>query len=231
MPDAHFQEIILYWGFAYFEMMHSHWGIATSSILTLRLHLLFMIDAFDGSLSHWHPGFSLLNILGPTWIPIFLCHTPIHPTLDTVIPAPILSEPYIFWAHRFHRLAWPYPFLSWSGEDVDQSRVFCWVFTCLWTLGSTSSVMVGSIRLLIHLGWYSHVDSWYVVSWFAYISDLEFWLAFVWSIILVLLCQHSFSDVWTCFNVCSLRLYMCFFMASSLSISRSVLYGEFRVLW
>ena len=85
-----------------------------------------------------------------------------------------------------------------------------WVFTCLWTLGSASSVMVEPVRLLIHLWWCTHIDSWHVVSWLAYISDLEFWSAFVWSIILVLLCQHSFGDVWSCFSVCSLRLCVSF---------------------
>ena len=49
MPDTYFPEIILHWGFAHFEMMHSHWGIATLPILTLRFHFLFMIAAFDGS--------------------------------------------------------------------------------------------------------------------------------------------------------------------------------------
>ena len=124
MPDTYLLEFILHRGLTHFEMMHSYWGIPTLLILTLRFHLLFMIDAFDGSLSHWHPGFSLLNILGLTWVPTFHCYTPIHPTLDFVIPAPILSKPYIFWAHIFHRLAWPYPFLLWSEEDADQSRVF-----------------------------------------------------------------------------------------------------------
>ena len=85
-----------------------------------------------------------------------------------------------------------------------------WVFTCLWTLGSISSVMVVPVRLLIHLWWCTHIDSWHVVSWFVYISDLEFWSTFVWAIILVLLCQHSFNDVWSCFSICSLRLCMCF---------------------
>ena len=46
--------------------------------------------------------------------------------------------------------------------------------------------------------------------WFAYISDLGFWLAFVWSIISVLLCQHSFGDVWSCFSIGSLRLCISF---------------------
>ena len=68
-----------------------------------------------------------------------------------------------------------------------------WVFTCLWTLGSTSSVMVGPVRLLIYLWWCFHVDSWHVVSWLTYILDLESWSAFVWSLIWVLLYQHSFS--------------------------------------
>ena len=45
MPDTYFPEIILYWGFTHFEKMHSYWGIATLLILTLRLHLLFMIVA------------------------------------------------------------------------------------------------------------------------------------------------------------------------------------------
>ena len=85
-----------------------------------------------------------------------------------------------------------------------------WVFTRLWTLGSTSSVMVGPGRLLMHLWWYTYIDSWHVVSWFAYISDLEFRSAFVWSIILVLLCQHSFGDVWSSFSLCSLRLCIYF---------------------
>ena len=81
-----------------------------------------------------------------------------------------------------------------------------WVVTCLWTLGSASPMMVGPVRLLIYLWWCPHVDSWHVVSWFTYISGLEFWSAFVWAIILVLLCQHSFSDVWSCFSIRSLRL-------------------------
>ena len=72
-------------------------------------------------------------------------------------------------------------------------------------------MMVGPIRLLMHLWWCTRIDSWHIVSWFAYISDLEFWSALVWSVISVLLCQHSFGDVWTCFSICSLRLYICFF--------------------
>ena len=53
--------------------------------------------------------------------------------------------------------------------------------------------MVGPVRLLIYLWWCFHVDSWHVVSWLAYILDSESWSAFVWSFVLVLLCQHSFS--------------------------------------
>ena len=189
-----------------------------------------MIAAFDGSWSHWHPGLSLLSIPSLIWIFTYLCYTPIHPTFGTGIAAPILSELYIFWAHIFHRFTWPYPFLSWSEEDVDQSRVFCWVFTCFWTLGSTSPMMVGPNRLLMHLWWCTHIDSWHVVFWFAYISDLGFWSTFVWSIILVLLCQHSFGDIWFCFIICSFRLCIVFFIASSLSISQSVLFGEILCL-
>ena len=85
-----------------------------------------------------------------------------------------------------------------------------WVFTCLWTLGSTSPMMVGPVRLLIYLWWCSHIDSRDAVSWFAYISDLEFQSEFVWSLILVLLCQHSFDDVWSCSSICSLRLCISF---------------------
>ena len=66
--------------------------------------------------SHWHPGFNLLDVLGPTWVPTFLCYTSIHPTLDSVIPALILSEPYIFWAHIFHHLTWPYPLVLIRGR-------------------------------------------------------------------------------------------------------------------
>ena len=118
MPDTYFPEIILHWGLTHSEMMHSHWGIATLPILTLRLHFLFMIAALDGLYSHWHPGLSLLSIPSLIWVPTFLCYTPIHPTFGTGIAAPILSEPYIFWAHIFHRLTWPCPFLWWSGEDM-----------------------------------------------------------------------------------------------------------------
>ena len=86
-----------------------------------------------------------------------------------------------------------------------------WVFTCLWTLGSTSPMMIGPIRLLMHLWWCTHIASRHVVFWFAYILDLGSRSAFVWSIILVLLCQHDFIDALTCFSICSLRLCMCFF--------------------
>ena len=77
-----------------------------------------------------------------------------------------------------------------------------WVFTCLWTLGSTAPMMVEPIILLIQLWWCTHIDSWHAMSWFACISVLESWSVFVWSTILVLLCQHSFGDVWSCFSVC-----------------------------
>ena len=90
--------------------------------------------------------------------------------------------------------------------------------------------MVGPVRLLMHLWWCTHIDSWHVVSWSAYILDLESWSTFVWSIILVLLCQHSFDDVWSCFSICSLRLCISFFIASSLSISQSVLFGDILCL-
>ena len=72
-------------------------------------------------------------------------------------------------------------------------------------------MMVGPIRLLMHLWWCTHIASRHVVFWFAYISDLGSRSAFVWSIILVLLCQHDFSDALTCFSICSLRLCVCFF--------------------
>ena len=91
-------------------------------------------------------------------------------------------------------------------------------------------MMVGPITLLMHLWWCTHIDSWHVVFWFAYISDLEFWSAFVWSIILVLLRPHSFGDAWTCFSICSLRLCICFFIASSFGISQSVLFGDILYL-
>ena len=64
-------------------------------------------------------------------------------------------------------------------SSLDQRRIHIslelsgWVFTCLWTIGSTSSMMVGLVRLLMYLWWCSHIDSWHVVSWFAYILDLE----------------------------------------------------------
>ena len=54
------------------------------------------------------------------------------------------------------------------------------------------------------------IDSRHVVSWYACISGLESWSASIWSIILVLLCQHSFDDVWSCFSICSSRLCVSF---------------------
>ena len=45
MPDTYFLEIILHLRLTHFEGMHSYWGITTLLILTLRLHLLFMIAA------------------------------------------------------------------------------------------------------------------------------------------------------------------------------------------
>ena len=72
-------------------------------------------------------------------------------------------------------------------------------------------MMVGPVRLLIYLWWCTHIDSWHVVFWFAYISDLESWSAFVWSIILVLLCQHSFSVALVLFKhlFFDVRLFHC----------------------
>ena len=86
-----------------------------------------------------------------------------------------------------------------------------WVFTCFWTLDSTYFMMVGPVRLLIYLWWCFHVDSWHVVSWFAYILDLESWSAFVWSLILVLLYQHSFSVALVSFKhlFINVRLFHC----------------------
>ena len=63
---------------------------------------------------------------------------------------------------------------------------------------------------------------------FAYISDLESWSAFVWSIISVLLCQHSFGDVWSCFSICSMRLCMCFFFFHCIIIEHTL---ECLVWW
>ena len=63
--------------------------------------------------------------------------------------------------------------------SLDQRKIWTslelssWVFTRFWTLGSTYSVMVGPVRLMMYLWWCSHIDSWHVVSWFAYISDLR----------------------------------------------------------
>ena len=61
---------------------------------------------------------------------------------------------------------------------LDQRKIWTslelssWVFTRLWTLGSTSSMMVGLVRLLMYLWWCSHIDSWHIMSWFAYVLDL-----------------------------------------------------------
>ena len=87
-------------------------------------------------------------------------------------------------------------------------------------------MMVGPIRLLMHLRWCSHINGWDIVSWFAYISDFESWSAFVWSIVLVLLCQHSFGDVWSCFSIGSLRLCISFSLHHHWAYPQSILFSD-----
>ena len=87
-------------------------------------------------------------------------------------------------------------------------------------------MMVGPIRLLMHLWWCTHIASRHVVFWFAYISDLGSRSTFVWSIILVLLCQHDFSDVWTRFSVCSLRLCISFSLHHHWAYPQSILFSD-----
>ena len=72
-------------------------------------------------------------------------------------------------------------------------------------------MIVGLVRLLIYLWWCFHVDSWHVVSWLAYILDLESWSAFVWSPVLFLLYQHSFSVALVSFKhlFIDVRLFHC----------------------
>ena len=72
-------------------------------------------------------------------------------------------------------------------------------------------MIVGLVRLLIYLWWCFHVDSWHVVSWLAYILDLESWSAFVWSPVLFLLYQHSFNVALVSFKhlFIDVRLFHC----------------------
>ena len=90
-------------------------------------------------------------------------------------------------------------------------------------------MMIGPIRLLMHLWWCTHIASRHVVFWFAYIPDLGSRSAFVWSIISVLLCQHSFGDVWSCFSIFSLRLCISCSLHHRWAYP-SVLYGEIPCL-
>ena len=91
-------------------------------------------------------------------------------------------------------------------------------------------MMVGPVRLLIHLWWCTHIDSWHVVSWFAYISDLESCSTFVWSMILMLLCRHSLGDVWSCFSIRSLRLCISFSLHHRWAYPWVFLYGDIMCL-
>ena len=72
-------------------------------------------------------------------------------------------------------------------------------------------MMVGPVRLWIYLWWCFHVDSWHVVSWLAYILDLESWSVFVWFFVLVLFCQYSFSVALVLFKhlFIDVRLFHC----------------------
>ena len=117
----------------------------------------------------------------------FVGHLNILPLIP--LPASILSEPYIFLLNPPISSSYMTLSPSLDQERMQTSLEFSGrVFTCLYTLGSTSSMMAWPIRLLMYLWWCFHIDSWYVVSCFAYISNFESWSAFVWSIILVLLC-------------------------------------------
>ena len=111
MPDTFFSDIILHWGFTHFERMHSYWGRATLLILTLRLHLLFMIAALMDRRVVDTLGSNFSTYLVRLRYPFFLCYTLIYPTFSTIIPASILSKSHIFWAHIFHHPTWFYPFL------------------------------------------------------------------------------------------------------------------------
>ena len=156
--------------------------------MTLRLHLLFMIAIFL-----W-----IIKLLTP-WVQSFQ-HTWFD--LDTHFPLLYTHTSYIWhhytYIHLVRALHLLSPHISSSymtlSSSLDQRRIQIslklsgWVFTCLWTLCSTFSMMVGPFRLLIYLWWCFHVDSWHAVSWLTYIFDLESWLVFVWSLVLVLLC-------------------------------------------
>ena len=169
--------------------------ILRECILTLRLDLLFMIalsvDYRDDDIF----GISILNSLSLIWLPTYLCWTSKHPTFDTIIPASILSHIF-FRTHLFHHPTWLYPLLLIRRGWRSILSFFGRVFTCLWTLGSTSSMMVEPISLMMYLWWCFHVDSWHITSKHACILDLESWLAFVYLIILVSMI-HDF--VWTIF--------------------------------
>ena len=130
----------------------AYWGIATLlEVLTLRLDFLFVIAAYDGLWSYRHLGFSLLGILGWSRISPYLSfHTQtFHPwyfhtfylTRAWSSPSFILHIPPWHMTSPFSRL----------GEDVDQSSFSLIVLSYIfWTLGSTSSMMVGPDRLPIY---------------------------------------------------------------------------------
>ena len=107
-------------------------------------------------------GYSLIFVTHPSilhWTPLYL-----HPSYQSLTS----FEPTYFIV--LHDLI---PFSCDQRRMQTSLELSGWVFTCLWTFGSTSSVMVGSVRLLIYMWWCTHIDSWHVVSWFAHILDLE----------------------------------------------------------
>ena len=141
-------------------------------------------------------GINLLSSPGFIWLPTYLCWTSKHHTFDTIIHAFILSEPCIsYFEPTYFIILHDFIPLFWLEEGYKSAlSFFCRVFTCLWTLGSTSSMMVEPVSLLMYLWWCFHIDSWHVMSWLMCILDLESWLEFVWPIILVYV-MHGL--VWT----------------------------------
>ena len=177
-----------------FILGHNHLIDFYMENLTFCLWLLFLIDYRDDDIF----GISLLNSPTLIWLSTYLCWASKHPTFDSNIPASILSESYIF---SFEPTCFIISLLSMTlSHSLDQGRMqtnlefFGQVFICLWTLGSTFSMMVEPVSLLMYLWWCFHVDSWHVISWLACILDLESWLAFVWHVILASMTQEL---VWT----------------------------------
>ena len=89
-------------------------------------------------------GYSL-SFVTHLYIHVGLCYTCTHLIRALHLLSPHVSPSYMTLSSYLDQMK------IWTSLELSS-----WVFTRLWTLGSTSSVMVGPVRLLMYLWWYSH---------------------------------------------------------------------------